>query len=329
VISVDAFVATGQRHVVGVPDEADRHVAPVAEVVEHLPDLGHERFGNRSRIIVVAQRHDEVAYARPVRVALQVAHFADGLHAADLDAPDVLDDDDLFVPDCGTDLVVPDLDFNPAVEGPPLFARIRRDRLRVAGPLVSDGIRRQVEHRLEILRDLACAFAREARVVLEHARKRRRQRLRVGMTDEVDAQVPAVAHAVEDPAERRDVLRRDLGHARLEPYGGHDIPELDRLELLRRDLLDFQPVAALLIEFGGILCPARERLVIREVALRRLQDRFLDRTGPGQRGHQTRDENQQRAMAVHGVHLPSGAGVSGRFAGPPSRQKISRSMASR
>src|SRR5688572_14798496 len=98
------------------------------------------------------------------------------------------------------------------------------------------------------------------------------------MTDEVDAQIPAVAHAVEDPAERRDVLRRDLGHARLEPYGGHDVPQLDRLELLPRDLLDFQPVAALLIEFGGILCPARERLVIREVALRRLQDRFLDRS---------------------------------------------------
>ena len=329
VVSVDALVATRQRHVVGVPDETDRQVAPVAEIVERLPDLGRECLGYGGRLVVMAQRHDEVAYARPAGVPLQVAHLADRLHAADLDAPDVLGDDDLLVAHRGADLVVPDLDFHAAVEGPSLVACIRRDRLRVACPLVRDGFRRQVEHRLEILRDLACALAREARVVLEHARERRRQRLRVGMADEVHAQVPAVAHAVEDRAEGGDVFGRDLGHAGLEPDRRDDVPQLDGLELLAFDLADFQPVAALLVEHGGILCPARERLVVGEVAFRRLQYRLLDRTGPGERGHQARGEHQQRAMAVHGVHLPSGARISGCFGGPPSRQKVSLSMVSR
>ena len=89
-VSVGALVAAGQRRVVGVADEPDRHALLVPQVVERLPDLSGEVFGNGSGLVLVPQRRDEVPDARPRRLAFLESHLADGLHPADLDALDVI-----------------------------------------------------------------------------------------------------------------------------------------------------------------------------------------------------------------------------------------------
>ena len=84
------LVAAGQRRVVGVADEPDRHALLVLQVVERLPDLSGEGFGNRNVLVLVPQWHDEVPDARPRRLAFLESHLADGLHPAHLDALDVI-----------------------------------------------------------------------------------------------------------------------------------------------------------------------------------------------------------------------------------------------
>src|SRR5258708_10727197 len=85
VVSVSALVGARQRRVVSVADEADRRVPLVPQVVERLPNLFSEGVGNGSGLVLVPHWHDEVPDAHPRRVAFPVAHFANGLHPADLD----------------------------------------------------------------------------------------------------------------------------------------------------------------------------------------------------------------------------------------------------
>ena len=255
-------VAAGQRHVVGVADEADPHVLLVAQVVERLPDLPGELLGQSGGLVLVAQRRDQVPDARAARVALLIAHLADRLDAADLDPLDVLGDEHLLLAQAFLRLVVPDLDLDAPVQGPAIRGRVAGDRPRVAGPFERDRLGRQPERDLEELRHLAGALAREARVVAIDAREPVGERLRVGVTDEVQTHVPAVAHAVEDLAEPLDVAARDVRDAGLEADRRHDVRELDGLELLARDLLRLEPVAGLALEQRGIARPSAERLIV-------------------------------------------------------------------
>ena len=121
--------------------------------------------------------------------------------------------------------------------------RVGRDRLRIAGPFVRDAFGRQEQRALQELGDLAGALARQALVVAEHGRERRRQRLRVRVADEVQPHVAPVVHAVEDLAQLRDRAVRNLGDADCEADRRHEVHELDRLELLGRDLLHLEAVA--------------------------------------------------------------------------------------
>src|SRR5262249_11506371 len=159
-----------------------------------------------------------------------------GLHPADLDALDVIGNDDLFVLEGVPNLVVPDLHLDATVERPALFVQIRGDRLRVAGPLVGDAFGRQPERRLEVLGDFAGTLPGESRIVPEDADQRVGERLRVRVPDEMEANVLAGPHAVEDLGERVDVAGRNLRHTRLEVDRRDDVLQLDGLEFLDGDL---------------------------------------------------------------------------------------------
>ena len=89
-VPVKALIAAGQRRVVRVADEPDRHALLVPQVVERLLDLFGESVGNGNVLVLVPQWHDEVLDARPRRLAFLVSHLADVLHSADLDALEVI-----------------------------------------------------------------------------------------------------------------------------------------------------------------------------------------------------------------------------------------------
>jgi hypothetical protein len=328
-VSVDALVALGQRPIVGVADEPDRHTLFVPEVREGLLDLPGEFLGDGGGLVLVPQRYDDVLDTCTARLTLFVTQLTEGLHSANLDALDVVGDDDLLVLECTLDFVVPDLHLDATILRSALFVRVRGHRLRVADPLVGDPLRRQREHLLEVLGDLSGPLARQARVVPEDARQRARERLRIRVSDEMEAHVLAVPHALEDRVELVDVARRNLRDARFEVDRRDDVLQLDGLELLDGDLLDRQLVAVLAVEPGRILRPAPVRLVAGKMALDRLArlDR-VDRIGDGEAGDQGSHQEQGKAMFDHAGHLPSGTCALGRLIGAPRRQKISGSMSS-
>src|SRR4029453_12531319 len=88
-VSVGLLVAAGQRRVVGIADEPDRHAPLVPQVVERLPDLFGEGFGDGNVLVLVPQWHDEVPDTHPRRLAFLESHLADILHPTHLDALDV------------------------------------------------------------------------------------------------------------------------------------------------------------------------------------------------------------------------------------------------
>ena len=222
VVPVDARGPAGQRHVIRVTDEPDPHVLLVAQVVDCLTDLPGELLGQAGGVVLVAQRGHQVPDARAARVALQVAHLADRLDAADLDLLEVRGDEHLLLAQAFPRLVVPDLDLDAPIERPAIGGRVAGDRPRVAGPFERYRLRRQPERELEELGHLAGALARQPRIVAIDLREPLRQRLRVGVTHEMHAHVPAVAHAVEYLAEALDVAARNVRHAGLEAYRRHD-----------------------------------------------------------------------------------------------------------
>ena len=316
VVSVDARVARAERRVVGVADELDGHVLLVAQVDERLPDLLDERVGDGSRVVLVPQRQHEILDARPARLSFLVSHLAQGLGPADLDALDVVGDDDLRVLLGFPDLVVPDLNLDAAVLRSALLGVVRGDGLGVARPLVGDRLGRKPEHLLEVLRDLAGALARETHVVPEDARQALGETLRIGMPLEVDADVLAVPHALEDLGERVDVVGGDLRHAGFEVNRRDDVLQLDGLERLARDLPGLHPIAVRRVGRVRILGPRLERGVGREVALGRLARPDLVHLGEARRGgHQHEGDGEQGTVPSHTVHRPF-------------RQKISGSMVS-
>ncbi len=248
VVAVDARGPPRQRHVIRVADEADPDVLLVAQVVDCLANLPCEFLARAGRVVLVTQRGHEVPDARTARVTLQVAQLADRLDTADLDLLEVLGDEHLLLAQAFLRLVVPDLDLDAAIERPAIGGCVAGDRPRVAGPFERNGVRRQPERELEELGHLARALTRQARIVAIDLREPLRQRLRVGVTDEMHPHVPAVPHAVEDLAQPLDIAARNVGHAGFEAYRRHDARELDGFDLLADDLLRLEPVAGFAFE---------------------------------------------------------------------------------
>src|SRR5215510_10653426 len=89
-VSVSLLVATSQRRVVCIADEPDRHVSLVPHVVECLPDLSAEAFGNRTVLVLVPQWHDKVPDAHAWRLAFLESHLADVLLPTHLNTLDVI-----------------------------------------------------------------------------------------------------------------------------------------------------------------------------------------------------------------------------------------------
>src|SRR5690606_16156821 len=208
-------------------------------------------------------------------LAFDVTQPAQGLHAADLDALEVVTDDELGERGARRGLVVPDLELDTAVQRTAGLGRVRRDGLRVAPPFVGDGLGRQIEAALQELGDLARALARETLVVAEDADERGRERLRVGMADEVQAYVALAAQAPEHGTQLGQRAVRNLRDARRKAYRRHDARQLDGLETLGRHLEHLDAVAAVRRERGRVVDPRREIQLGRQVSLRRLAARHL------------------------------------------------------
>jgi hypothetical protein len=111
--------------------------------------------------------------------------------------------------------------------------------------------------------------------------------------DEVDANVPAVPHALEDLGELVDVVGRNLRHTRFEPDRRNDVLQLDGLDFLADDLPDLQPIAPLAVEQIRILRPLPECLVAGKMPLDRLARLGrVDLSGARRGGHQESDNQQ-------------------------------------
>jgi hypothetical protein len=89
-VSVSLLVTAAQRRVVCVADEPDLDARLVPQIVQCLPDLPGEGFGNGNILVLIPQWHDEVFDAHSRRLAFSESHLADVLHATHLDALDVL-----------------------------------------------------------------------------------------------------------------------------------------------------------------------------------------------------------------------------------------------
>ena len=89
-VSINALVALGKFRVVGVAYEPDRHAVLLPQVVERLPHLSGEGFGNGIGLVLIPQWRDEVFDTRPRRLAVLESHLAHGLDAANLDALGVI-----------------------------------------------------------------------------------------------------------------------------------------------------------------------------------------------------------------------------------------------
>jgi hypothetical protein len=274
-VAVDALVALGERRIVGVADEFHEHVLPIAHVRERLADLLHERGRHVDGLFVETQRRDDVLDACAALVAVDVAQTAQGLHAADFDASEVLEDYDLVERRALLHLVVPNLDFDAAILRAARFGRVRRDGFLVAGPFIRDALGTQSERALQQLRNLAGSLSRQALVVAEHSGERRRQRLRIGVPDEMQPHVAPVAHAREDSSQIGDRRLRNLGDTRLEVDRRHEIHELHRLELLGGDFAHLDPVPGLRLQDGWVVNPLGERPVAGQVAFDGLAARRL------------------------------------------------------
>jgi hypothetical protein len=258
---------------------------------------------------------------------LPVAQLAHRLRAADLDAPDLRGDDDLLQNGLLADLVVPDLHLHSPVERLSLRRGVARHGLTVPGPLEGDGLRGKREGVLEELRDLAGALPGEAGVVAVDFRQRLRQRLVVGVADQVQAHVVEVLHLLEDGSQSLHVAGGDVRDARREADRRHDVPELDGTDVLAEHLPALEPVARQRLEPLGILRPLHERSLARKLSLHRPAElHFAHVFGADDCGSQ-HPEDGEEVPGGHPAHRSPGM-PAGRSGGEPRSQKTSGSIAS-
>ncbi|MGA0027073.1 MAG: hypothetical protein ACO3IJ_06325 [Steroidobacteraceae bacterium] len=143
------------------------------------------------------------------------------------------------------------------------------------------------------------------------------------MTAEVEAHVLAIAQVLQHAGQALHVIRRDLRHARGEADGRDDVAQLDGLDFLALDLLDLQPVAALLAQERRVQGPFLQGLAVGHVPLGRMtNDLGLHRRGLRQLGQRGPQPGQEGGFDDHGRTSP-------RLTGPPRRQNTSGSMVSR
>ena len=146
------------------------------------------------------------------------------------------------------------------------------------------------------------------------------------MANQVQANIQAIAHAVEHGLQRVDRRRRNLCNTRFEKDRRHDARELDRLEMLDFGLTQLDLIAGIFIDARRILHPLHQRRVRRQVSLDGLENlAALGAVGVRSHRHDGRDDQHQFAEGLRHHHSFLTLGVSG---GPPSRQKISGSIAS-
>ncbi|MGA0027074.1 MAG: hypothetical protein ACO3IJ_06335 [Steroidobacteraceae bacterium] len=106
----------GARHIVSVADEAHHHVLAAANILDGPLNLLNELGRGGGLFVDVGKRRHHVAQPGPLGVAFLVAQLAQGLHAADLHAADVIGDDHFALPQDAARLVVPHLHLDAAVE---------------------------------------------------------------------------------------------------------------------------------------------------------------------------------------------------------------------
>ena len=115
-------------------EEAHHDVVLVGEVVQGLLHVGDELLGDVDALVRELQRRDEVLHAGTLRVALDVAQLAHGLHAANLDGLHFVLDQHFFERGLLPHFVVPDLDLDAAIERTALLVVIRGSGLQVTLP---------------------------------------------------------------------------------------------------------------------------------------------------------------------------------------------------
>jgi hypothetical protein len=140
----------------------------------------------------------------------------------------------------------------------------------------------------------------------------------------MEANVPAMLHPLEDLAEHRDRRGGDFRDAGFEMDRRDETRELHGLQLVLEPIATGERVALVRFDAFRVLHPLHERLVDREMTLRRLADRnFFDVRRAGRQRERRRGEDQHRDCFVHGAHLLDGSGASGgsgRSGGDPRRQ---------
>ncbi len=322
-VAVDACRATGERDAIGIADELDDDVFLVGEIPQAFGNLFNELFGHLDGVGLEVQRCNQVLDPGAARVAVDIAQLAHRFHAADLDRLYLVLDQHFLERRLLANLVIPDLDLHAAIERAALFVRVGRGGLGVALPRIGHALGRQRERRLHVLGDLARAFARQAHVVAVDFHEPRRQPLAVGVADEVQAQVHAIAHARENLAERLDRRLGNLGHAGLEVDRRHEPGQLDRFETVLEALAQLDRIAEFGVDALGILYPLHERLIERQVTLDGLAHRlFINVRGDDCERQQHEESGDQLA---EGAHWSPPFGV---FTGPPRRQWTSGSITS-
>jgi len=269
VIAIDALVTLGERHVVRVADQLDHDVLLVLQILERLLDVRDERL-RYFRRLGVQQRLHQIADARAMRLPFLEAHLTNGLHAADLDALDVLPDQHFLIRERSLRLVVPHLHLDATVQRASFRCRVGRDRLLRAGPLVRNRLGRQRQTRLQELGNFARTLARQAFVVAVGARERVGQPLIIRVADEMQPHVASVAQIIERLAHQLDVVLRNIGDARREANRRQDIRELHGRQAFRMHRTHLDAIARILLQQARIVCPRTQRLIRRQIALDRL-----------------------------------------------------------
>ena len=134
VVTVDARHPAGKRCIVGVSDEFHDDVLFLGKIREAPAHLLDEVCSDIDARFIELERCDQVLHPRALRVPFDVAQLAHRFHATDLDALDLVRHQEFLERDTITDLVVPDLHLDAAIQRAPFCCQVGRDGIRVAGP---------------------------------------------------------------------------------------------------------------------------------------------------------------------------------------------------
>ena len=172
------------------------------------------------------------------------------------------------------------------------------------------------------------AFPRQSGVVAVNGFEPWRQRLVIRMSNQVQTDIEAVVHALENVGQLCNRRVRNVGDARLEMHRRHKVGQFDRFQRVDCFLAQLDGIAQLFGDTFRVLHPLTDRLVQRQVTFDHRAKRHLVIAGESYRRQRECQRNCQRcgqAKFGHGAHSRT---PLGRFGGPPRRQKISGSTTS-